>query len=162
MVARARVGGLSAGPSPNPPRIRVGGLSAAVGAATSTRARVGGLSAAVGAAAGIRAFTPVACEPFTVVSLTAVTALGSPTPTTYAWSVIAGTAVTINGTGATVTVVAPAGKTAAGATTTIRCTPLVSGVPGIPQDVTITTPQHLRWQMTGPSTLTAVRLPVRV
>lgn len=103
--------------------------------------------------------TDVACEPLTSVPLTATLAPLSATPDSYSWRRISGPSVSIVGTGASVTVKAPAAL--AGATVVIGVKATTAGVDSVERTCTITTPTCQFWAPTSTG-LVAMYAPVAV
>lgn len=112
---------------------------------------------------GIVPFTDLAVEPLTPLTLTATLAAGSATPSSYTWRVVSGSPVSIVGTGASVTVTAPACTPGVGSGPIAAFTVIgVRGTSGsvVSPEVTcrIDSPPHQWWQPT-PAGFIAVRGP---
>lgn len=148
-MARLRLGGIAAG---TPPRLRIGGISASGAVPTTGRLRIGGISA-TGTQAVILAPLPnlVDVAPLTNLTVTAGLAGGSATPDSYTWRVLPGsTPVGIIGTGATVTIKAPAGAGHTGpgpaaGSTTIGVRGIKAGIPSPEVTFRIDTLPHQWW-----------------
>jgi hypothetical protein len=89
----------------------------------------------------------VTAEPLSLVPLTAVKTDLSVTPDSYSWRRVSGAAASIVGTGATVSVKAPAAQ--GGTSVTIGVRAVVGAWQSPEQEVTITTPPHQWWSATS-------------
>lgn len=134
-----------------PPKLRVY-RSAVAGTAPTTpklriyRSAVGGASATV-----LAPFTsPVDAESFVPYTVNAVVAAGSPTPDSYTWRVLPGSApVTIVGSGASVTIMTPALNVVGGAFCDIGVRAVKDGVSSAERVVRIRTPFHQYFRITA-------------
>lgn len=163
-MVRLRVGGVSGDTAPiTTPRLRVGGLSGDGAAPPSAgRLRVGGMS---GDGAPAAALEPLAdragVEPLSTQEIATALSPGSAAPDSYTWRNVptpGATAVTIDGTGPTVTCRAPAGRAGAFAVLGVRVT---KGAYISPErTIRIDTPPH-QWWMATTTGLVPCRPPIR-
>lgn len=137
----------SASASTPPPAVTTRWVSAGASGAGPEVARTRWVSAGAAGAVAVR-LDPIASrtvEPVTTVTITATPAPGSPTPESYVWRRISGASVTLNGSGATRTFLAPAGMPPTGAFVTLGVAGVIGGIPGDEQVFTISTPPCLLW-----------------
>lgn len=164
-MARLRVGGLSGDtvPAPTAPRLRIGGLSGdGDPLPTAARLRIGGLSGDGAPAAALEPLVDrTGVEPLSTQTIPTALSPGSAAPDSYTWRNVptpGATAVTINGTGATVSCRAPAGRTGAFAVLGVRVT---KGAYISPErTIRIDTPPHQWWRLTATG-LVPCRPPIR-
>lgn len=142
-----RVHALSSQSPPAAARLRVHRITSAGAAPVTTKLRVHRITSAGVGGIALRPLADVATTALAAVTLTADLEVGSAAATTYTWRHVSGVPAAIIGTGASVTVTAPAGLD--GTTTVIGVRASAGSVQSVERLVTITTLPHVWWEPTG-------------